>query len=88
MSVTLAGNTLIHAPKKCVNVKGGLIDMPKLICSEEQFHEYVGIQQSGIFNMLDPQARASSTLDKDEWFNIVSNYEEYVKYYGMPKEYA
>ena len=57
-----------------------------IYCSREKFHEYVEIQQTGQFNMLDPQARASSTLDKDEWFNIVSNYEDYVKYYGMPKE--
>jgi len=60
--------------------------MAQIYCSEEQWHQYVAIQKSGAFNMLDPQARASSTLDKDEWFNIVSNYEGYVKYYGMPKE--
>ncbi len=60
--------------------------MARIYCSREQFNQYVAIQRSGQFNMLDPQARASSTLDKDEWFNILSNYEDYVKYYGIPSE--
>ena len=44
--------------------------------SKEQFQEYRQVQSSGMFNMFDPQAREMTSLDRDEWIYIISNYAE------------
>ena len=44
--------------------KDNMIDITK-----EKFDEYVTVQRSGMFNMYDPQARAMTTLTKEEWTN-------------------
>ena len=44
--------------------------------SKEQFQEYRDVQDSGAFNMFDPQAREMTTLNKDEWIHIIQNYSE------------
>ena len=44
--------------------------------SKEQFQEYRDVQDSGMFNMFDPQAREMTSLDRDEWIYIISNYAE------------
>jgi len=50
--------------------------------TKEQFDEYKSIQESGDFNMLDPQARELSTLDNREWYYIIRNYVELSKKWG------
>ena len=44
--------------------------------SKEQFQEYRQVQDSGMFNMFDPQAREMTSLDRDEWIHILKNYAE------------
>jgi hypothetical protein len=42
--------------------------------SKEQFFQYVNVQQTGLFNMLDPRARAYTNLNKEEWLYIIEHY--------------
>ena len=44
--------------------------------TKEQWDEYRGVQDSGMFNMYDPQARAMTDLTKHEWIEIMKNYSE------------
>ena len=44
--------------------------------TKEQYKEYRDIQDSGMFNMYDPQAREMTTLTKTQWVHIISNYSE------------
>lgn len=44
--------------------------------TKEQFQQYRDIQDSGMFNMFDPNARACTDLTKDEWISILKNYSE------------
>lgn len=49
--------------------------------TREMFEEYKDIQASGEYNMLSPQAREMSSMDKRQWFAIIKNYNELeVKY--------
>ena len=59
-----------------------------LICTLEQWQEFVFIQRSGLYNMLDPNARLMSSLSKEQWLNIMKYYEDYQKVYGQPSEVA
>ena len=38
--------------------------------------EYRDVQDSGMFNMFDPQAREMTDLSRDEWLYIIKNYSE------------
>ena len=44
--------------------------------TKEQWDEYRDVQDSGLFNMFDPQARAMTDLSKQEWIHIMKNYSE------------
>ena len=44
--------------------------------SSEQFQEYRDVQDSGLYNMFDPNARAMTSLSKDEWIHILKHYSE------------
>ena len=44
--------------------------------SKEQFQQYRDVQDSGMFNMFDPSARACTDLTKNEWISILKNYSE------------
>ena len=49
--------------------------------TKEMFKEYKNVQESGDFNMLEPQAREGTSLDRKQWYAIISNYNELeVKY--------
>ena len=50
--------------------------------SQDKFEEYVAVQKSGLYNMFDPNARARTSLSKDEWVHIISNYNAYDKAYS------
>lgn len=42
--------------------------------TESDFKEYVRVQESGQFNMFDPQARAMTTLSKEQWVKCMTDY--------------
>ena len=44
--------------------------------TKEQFMEYRQVQDSGMFNMFDPQAREMTSLSRDEWVHVMKNYSE------------
>jgi len=44
--------------------------------TKEMFKEYKDVQESGEFNMLDPRAREDTSLDRMQWYSIISNYNE------------
>ena len=44
--------------------------------TEKMFKEYKDVQESGEFNMLDPRAREDTSLDRMQWYSIISNYNE------------
>ena len=51
--------------------------------SKEQFKEYRRVQDSGMFNMFSPDARALTSLSRSEWLYILKNYSELkTKYEG------
>jgi|13_taG_2_1085334.scaffolds.fasta_scaffold31453_3 hypothetical protein len=50
--------------------------------TKEQFAEYVLVQMEGMFNMFDPRAREMTDLSRQQWLNIIENYEELSKKYS------
>ena len=51
--------------------------------NKEQFQEYRDIQDSGMFNMFSPDARAMTSLTKEQWLYVLKNYSELrTKYEG------
>ena len=51
--------------------------------TKEQWDEYRDVQDSGLYNMFDPIARAMTELSKQEWIHIMENYSELeTKYEG------
>jgi len=55
--------------------------------SKEQFKEYTDVQSTGMFNMFDPNARMCTSLSKNEWIDIMKNYDELSdKYKGDTNE--
>ena len=50
--------------------------------SREDWEAYLEVQESGEFNMFDPNARATAGLEKDVWLAIMGNYDELEKEYG------
>jgi hypothetical protein len=49
--------------------------------TRDDFFDYVEVQEEGLFNMFDPQARALTDLSKEVWVAIMSNYDELAKEY-------
>ena len=44
--------------------------------TKEQWDEYRYVQDIGLYNMYDPNARAMTDLSKQEWIHIMKNYSE------------
>ena len=44
--------------------------------SREDFEDYLEVQQSGMYNMLSPDAIMASGLDRNVYMEIISNYSE------------
>ena len=42
----------------------------------EEWHEYRAIQDSGMFNMYDPQAREMTDVSRNKWIGIMKHYPE------------
>jgi hypothetical protein len=53
-----------------------------LYVSESEWREYREVQDEGRFNMLDPNARMSTSLTKLQWWHIIKNYAYFVELYG------
>ncbi|SVD82408.1 uncharacterized protein METZ01_LOCUS435262 [marine metagenome] len=43
---------------------------------KSDWDQYKKVQKSGAFNMFDPRAREMTTLTKNEWIHIISNYSD------------
>jgi len=43
--------------------------------TNDQFKQFEDVRNGGLFNMFDPQARDLTNLTKDEWIEIMSNYD-------------
>lgn len=48
----------------------------KPLVTREEFLEYVAIQESGVYNMLDPRARELTLMSKSDWIYIINNYSD------------
>ena len=65
-----------------VNMYGDMVtrEMPKevirMAVTREDFEDYLEVQQSGMYNMLSPDAIMASGLDKPTYMEIISNYSE------------
>ena len=46
-----------------------------------EWNEYRAIQDSGMFNMFSPDARAMTDISKDKWLYIIKNYSQLRKEY-------
>ena len=42
----------------------------------DNYQEYKEVQETGMFNMLEPRAREMTTLSKEKWLYIIKNYNE------------
>jgi hypothetical protein len=49
--------------------------------TKEQFEQYLEVQKSGMYNMLDDRARLMTELTKEEYLTIIMNYDELSKKY-------
>ena len=49
--------------------------------TKEQFESYTRVQMSGNYNMFSPDAILSTGLDKETYFDIIENYDEYTEKY-------
>ena len=44
--------------------------------TKDKFDEYEKIRQEGRYNMFDENARALSSLSRDEWITIIREYDK------------
>ena len=51
--------------------------------TKDDFQEYRDIQDSGMFNMFDPNARACTSLSREKWIQIMSDYSELKDKYNI-----
>jgi|TARA_R100000479_G_scaffold173941_1_gene121076 hypothetical protein len=49
--------------------------------TKEQFKSYTRVQTSGVYNMFSPDAILATGLDKETYFDIIENYDEYTEKY-------
>ena len=50
--------------------------------TENMFNQFLKVQRSGQYNMFDPRARQLTSLERDEWIEIMTNYERYHNEYN------
>jgi len=48
----------------------------------DKFKQYREVQESGEYNMFDPQARAQTNLTKEEWVRIMKEYKTLNEVWG------
>ena len=61
--------------------KGGLI------ASKSQWQEYRAVQDGGYYNMFDPRAREMTSMSREEYVDIIKNYDKYEDKYGRDSDY-
>jgi len=49
--------------------------------TKKQYEEYLQVQQEGLYNMFDTRARQMTSLTKEQWIYIMSNYGKLEKKY-------
>ena len=49
----------------------------KMTITEKQYKEYIDVQKGGLYNMFDARARMMTSLNKEQWMNIITNYKVY-----------
>ena len=54
--------------------------------TQKDFLEYKKVQESGMFNMFDPQARQMTNLSKEEWVKIMQEYKKLNEAWGENDE--
>ena len=42
--------------------------------TKEDFDNYLFVQESGMYNMFDPKARALTNMSMGQWLDIMQNY--------------
>ena len=53
--------------------------------TREQWDEYRSVQDSGAYNMYDPNARGMTDISRQDWIVIMKNYSELKKKYEGDK---
>jgi hypothetical protein len=59
------------------------ISVFKPLVTKEEFTEFVAIQESGVYNMLDPRARQLTLISKEDWIYILNNYGKLKSHYDI-----
>lgn len=54
--------------------------------TQKDFLEYKKVQESGMFNMFDPQARQMTNLSKEQWVKIMQEYKKLNEAWGENDE--
>tara|TARA_R110001592_G_scaffold142857_6_gene365224 strand:- start:470 stop:640 length:171 start_codon:yes stop_codon:yes gene_type:complete len=54
----------------------------KMTITEKQYKEYIDVQKGGLYNMFDARARMMTSLNKEQWMNIITNYKVYHNKWG------
>jgi hypothetical protein len=50
--------------------------------TEKKFKEFVKVKESGKYNMFDKRARTSTSLNINQWLDVMSNFKEYDSKWG------
>lgn len=54
--------------------------------TKDDYDSYEGVRKYGSWNMLSPQARNATELDRDTYMTIIKHYEEIHKRFDIEKE--
>lgn len=54
--------------------------------TKEDFDNYLFVQESGMYNMYDPKARALTNMSMGQWLDIMQNYEKYYKQFKTEED--
>jgi len=59
-----------------------LVENTNITITKEQFEQFINIQEAGEFNMMSPEARMQTDLDKKQWLDIIRNYDKYASMFN------
>tara|TARA_R110002167_G_scaffold48013_6_gene141929 strand:- start:240 stop:416 length:177 start_codon:yes stop_codon:yes gene_type:complete len=54
--------------------------------TKEDFDNYLFVQESGMYNMFDPKARALTNMSMGQWLDIMQNYKKYYKQFKTEED--
>ncbi len=46
----------------------------KVVITKEDFLDYETVRKSGMYNMMEPEARALTDLSREKWVTIIRTY--------------